>query len=165
MTSKEFLFQLKQSLNKIEQNNRSDECIHVSDLLSDLYPNKEVKEEVFTRGKVYHFAIETLLTQEFPEALIEHEFFVEHNNKPICFTPDAIISNHLIEIKSSFSSFNYAKVQTSIYKFLLEKYLEIPIEGCVMITGDLKVYDLGCSSELGEKELEKRLNNSLMKFF
>lgn len=165
MVSKDLMFKIKQALNKIDDNQRSDECIHVSDLLSDLYNGNKVSEEVFTRGKVYHYAIESMLSQEFPDAIIEHEFFVNHNDKPICFTPDAIINNHIIEIKTSFSSFNYAKVQTSIYKYLLEKYYDMKIEGCVMITGDLKLYDLGCNSELGEKELEKRLNNSLLKFF
>lgn len=165
MTSKDFLYKVKLALNKIDDNKRSDECIHVSDLLTDVYKNKEVKEEIFTRGKVYHYAIENLLANEFENAIIEQEFFVIHNNKPICFTPDAILDNHLIEIKSSFSSFDYAKLQTSIYKYLLETYTGTKIEGCVMITGDLKIYDLGCSSELGKKELEKRLNNSLIKFF
>lgn len=165
MVSKELMYKLKQSLNKIDESKRSDECIHVSDLLSDLYNNKDVKEEIFTRGKVYHYAIETLLSKEFPEAITEQELFVRHNDKPLCFTPDMIIQNHIIEIKSSFSSFNYAKIQTSIYKYLIETYLEIPIEGCIMITGDLKLYDLGCDSNLGKKELDKRLNNSLMKFF
>lgn len=165
MASKDFLFKVKQALNRIDENTRNDECIHVSDLLTDMYKSKEVKEEVFTRGKVYHYAIENLLASEFENAIIEQEFFVVHDNKPICFTPDVILDNHIIEIKSSFSSFEYAKLQTSIYRYLLESYTDMEINGCVMITGDLKIYDLGCTSELGKKELEKRLKNSLMRFF
>jgi len=161
-----------------EMSDFNEECIHVSDLLHDLYQGRKPSESVFTRGKLYHFAIENLIM------IMEHDRILDvvEMEKPhvvpytlrnrqvrLCFTPDSIVDfdgkNILIEIKSSEKSRDYAEVQTSIYRYLLETFFKYKINECRMITGDLKEFNLQCSSENGKRELETRLGRSLMLYY
>jgi hypothetical protein len=157
--------------------NLGEECVHVTDLLHDLYTGKP-KEEVFLRGKLYHYAIETLISNLEAEnklAILEMEeghsinYEVKDKRVKLCFTPDAVIhynqKNVLLEIKSSVKSRDYAMIQTSIYRYLLEKFLNYQIDMCQMITGDLNTYNLPCSPELGKRELETRLSRSLFIYY
>jgi hypothetical protein len=151
-------------------------CIHITELLKNQY--SDPNNNAFIRGKLYHFALETLLQRleqkgklKIDEVETTHIISYQTKQKTyrLCFTPDVIYQRDgktiLLEIKSSSKSLNYAFLQTSIYKYLLESFFNKRIDECGMLTGDLNYYRLSCNSELGKKELEKRLNNSLLLFF
>jgi len=153
------------------------ECVHVTDLLKDQYA-ENVDQTVFIRGKLYHFAIENLLQRLHSQGkltIVEIEksrkidYVVKGKKFSLCFTPDAILSVNnktiLTEIKSTIKSRDYAILQTSIYKYLLEKFSKYEINECLLITGDLQTYKLQCDSEVGKEILEDRLGNSLLLFF
>jgi len=155
----------------------SEECIHVTDLLGDLYSGKP-NEEVFIRGKLYHYAIESLLSVlelEHKLGILEIEqshsvsYEVKNRRVRLCFTPDVFINlngkNVLLEIKSSLKSRDYAIIQTSIYRYLLERFLNYQVDECQMITGDLNTYNLVCDPNVGRRELDTRLARSLMLYY
>ncbi|ALG96754.1 hypothetical protein [Acidianus bottle-shaped virus 2 strain ABV2] len=156
---------LESTLKNLVDSELDNNCIHVSHIISYGSPPSE---EMLVRGKLYHMAIENLLQQTFNDAIIEKSYRDTIQNEEICYTPDVYIPSQklLIEIKSSDRSLAYATKQTSIYKYLLEKN-NIPIEQCIMITGDLKVYTLNCDKNFGEQilltYLRSRLNQNLFK--
>jgi len=160
-----------------EIDRHSEECVHVTDLLRDLYKGKPV-ESVFTRGKLYHLAIENLIMVLKIEKKLDvieleepHDLYYTVKNRRVrlCFTPDAIVNRYnkttLVEIKSSAKSRDYALIQTSIYRYLLETFMKQKIDECEMVTGDLLSYKLPCSSEIGKKELDTRLARSLFIYY
>lgn len=158
---KELESALKNLVNsKIESN-----CLHVSQIISY---NDKPNEEMLIRGKLYHIVIENLLQKVFNDAIIERAYRDTIENNEICYTPDVYVPSQklLIEIKSSDKSLVYATKQTSIYKFLLKRN-GIPVERCVMITGDLKIYPLNCDENYGEQillsYLKSRLDQNLFK--
>jgi len=155
----------------------NDQCIHVTDLLKDQY-SENVEQSVFIRGKLYHFAIESLLSrleQKGKLQILEMEksreldYKVRNKTFHLCFTPDVVINlngkNILVEIKSTVKSRDYAILQTSIYRHLLETRGNMKIDECLLITGDLQTYKLSCDSDTGRQILEDRLGNSLLLFF
>lgn len=153
------------------------ECIHVTDLLKDQY-SENTDMSVFIRGKLYHYAIENLLNQMHIKGKLtvfemersrKIEYTVKDKKFNLCFTPDAILMINkkvvLTEIKSTIKSRDYAILQTSIYKYLLENFSSFKkIDECMLITGDLQTYKLHCDSETGKQILEDRLGNSLLLF-
>jgi len=154
------------------------ECIHVSDLLKEQYSDSP-DQSVFIRGKLYHFAIENLLYRMHTKGkltILEMEknrkvqYKLKEKTFGLCFTPDVIMKVNdkiiLTEIKSTIKSRDYAILQTSIYKYLLDKFSNYKrIDECMLITGDLQTYKLHCDSEVGKEILEDRLGNSLLLFF
>jgi len=151
-------------------------CIHVTELLKNEYGDSS--NNIFIRGKLYHFALETLLQRLESKGKLkidelETTHIVTYPTKDrafrLCFTPDVIYQKNnktvLLEIKSTSKSLNYAFLQTSIYKYLLERFFNKKIDECGMLTGDLTYYKLLCDSDLGKQELEKRLSGSLLLFF
>ena len=154
------------------------ECIHVSDLLKDVY-KENVDQYALIRGKLYHYAIENLLYQMHLKAKLtvfemeksrKVDYTVKGKKFSLCFTPDAVLMINkriiLTEIKSTVKSRDYAIIQTSIYKYLLENFSSYKkIDECMLITGDLQTYRLQCDSETGKQILEDRLGNSLLLFF
>lgn len=154
------------------------ECIHVTDLLKDVY-NENVDNSVFIRGKLYHYAIENLLYQMHLKGKLtvfemekgrKVEYVVKGKKFNLCYTPDAILMINkktvIAEIKSTVKSRDYAILQTSIYKYLLENFSSYSkIDECMLITGDLQTYKLSCDSDTGKQILEDRLGNSLLLFF
>jgi len=151
-------------------------CIHVTDLLKDEY-DEQTEQYALIRGKLYHYAIENLLKKLEEKGklkILEMEkphqltYSVRGKNFRLCFTPDAIINadgkNTLVEIKSTVKSRDYAILQTSIYKFLLENFYNQRIDQCILLTGDLQTYRLTCDSEVGQQILNDRLGNSLLLF-
>ena len=163
----ELFLKIQEELSKEE---RSKDCIHVSDLLVGIYKDTPT-QEMFNRGKLYHYAIESILLKYYPTSIVEKEFRTTVENKEVCFTPDAIIpytkdeelTLALIEIKSSQKSYDYALIQTSIYRYLLQT-LNIIVDECYLITPEVKVKQLPCSSELGEREIRNRLKQNLFNF-
>jgi len=165
-------------LELVDNEKFNSECIHVTDLLKDKY-TETPEQSVFVRGKLYHFAIESLLLklqQKRKLKVLEMEnsrelsYKVRGKEFRLCFTPDTIlqINNKIIltEIKSTIKSRDYAILQTSIYKYLLENYSQYKkIDECMLITGDLQTYKLHCDSDVGKEILEDRLGNSLLLFF
>jgi len=162
-------------LNELHQFN--EECIHVTDLLRDLYRGTP-SDQAFIRGKLYHMAIENLIMMMKLDKMIDvvemeepHNvsYTVKNRKVRLCFTPDSIVNydgkNILLEIKSSSKSKDYAVIQTSIYRYLLEVFLQYRIDECRMITGDLAEYMLNCSNDVGKKELELRLIRSLFIYY
>lgn len=147
-------------------------CIHVTSLLSSLYTessanlSKEVLQTVFTRGKIYHLGIETIIKETFPNAEIEQgyriDYHLEDRKYPLCFTPDTIVDKTIIEIKTSKKSYEYATLQTSIYRFLLNQFFGKKIDECIMITGDLKVSRLFCDESRGHKFLDNALKQMII---
>jgi len=155
----------------------NDECIHVTDLLKDHYA-ETTEQSVFIRGKLYHYAIESLLKQLESDGklrIVEMEkrrqvtYNVRNKEFNLCFTPDVVLEINnktiLTEIKSTIKSRDYAILQTSIYKYLLENYFNQKIDECMLITGDLQTFKLMCDSEIGKEILEDKLGNSLLLFF
>jgi hypothetical protein len=151
-------------------------CIHVTDLLKNEYDGSN--NNAFIRGKLYHFALESLLQRlerkgkiSIKELETTHIVNYQTSQKTyrLCFTPDMIFNKDnktiLLEIKSTSKSLNYAFLQTSIYKYLIEKFFNQRIDECGMLTGDLMYYKLMCDYDLGRQELEKRLTGSLLLFF
>ena len=151
-------------------------CIHVTELLQNEY--SDANNNAFIRGKLYHFALETLLQRleqkgklKIQELETTHiiNYQIKDRVYRLCFTPDVIYQQNgktvLLEIKSTSKSLNYAFIQTSIYKYLLENYFNVKIDECGMLTGDLMYYKLSCDFNVGKMELEKRLSNSLLLFF
>jgi len=151
-------------------------CIHVTDLLKSEYDN-DPEQSALIRGKLYHFAIENLLKRLEEKGklkILEMEnsrkltYNVRNKDFPLCFTPDAVIQFNdktvLLEIKSTVKSRDYAILQTSIYKYLLETFYNYKIDQCLLITGDLQTYKLVCDSETGKQILDDRLGNSLLLF-
>jgi len=151
-------------------------CIHVTDLLKDQYGENQ-EQFALIRGKLYHFAIESLLKRLEEKGklkILEMEnskkltYNVKNKDFPLCFTPDAVIQINdktvLLEIKSTVKSRDYAILQTSIYKYLLETYYQYKIDQCLLVTGDLQTYKLMCDNETGKQILEDRLGNSLLLF-
>ena len=153
------------------------QCIHVTDLLKGVY-DKDAEQTALIRGKLYHYAIESLLHELHVKGKItvfetertrEVEYTVRGKTFKLCFTPDAILMINkkiiLAEIKSNVKSRDYAILQTSIYKYLLEKFSSHKkIDECMLITGDLQTYKLMCDSDTGRQILEDRLGNSLLLF-
>ena len=152
------------------------QCIHVTDLLKNEY-DEEAEQPALIRGKLYHYAIESLLHELHVKGKItvfeseksrEVEYVVRGKKFRLCFTPDLILMINkkvvLAEIKSTVKSRNYAILQTSIYKYLLENYTSYKIDECMLITGDLQTYKLMCNSDMGKQLLEERLGNSLLLF-
>jgi len=163
-------------LELVDEDKFNQSCIHITELLKNEYG--DVNNNAFIRGKLYHYALESLLQKlEQKGKLKINELETTHIvNYPtqqrtyrLCFTPDVIFQKDdkvtLLEIKSTQKSLNYAFIQTSIYKYLLEKFFNQRIDECGMLTGDLMYYKLSCDSTLGKQELEKRLNGSLLLFF
>ena len=151
-------------------------CIHITELLNNEYGS--VNNYAFVRGKLYHYALESLLQRlerkgklKIDELETTHivNYPTREKTYRLCFTPDVIYTKDnktiLLEIKSTQKSLNYAFLQTSIYKYLLEKFFNTKIDECGMLTGDLMYYKLNCDSDLGKEELEKRLSGSLLLFF
>ncbi|ALG96805.1 hypothetical protein [Acidianus bottle-shaped virus 3 strain ABV3] len=159
--------------NLIDSKLENDECVHVTALLSYRDPPKE---EQLIRGKLYHLGIEMLLRKLFgQDIMLEQKFQVDYFNPKnkketsICFTPDGLLNlpdkTVLIEIKSTINSRDYATKQTSIYKYLLEKYFRQKINECWLITGDLKITKLNCDSDFGQEILNNKLaQSSLLSF-
>jgi len=154
----------------------NNQCIHITDLLKDQYDNTP-DQSIFIRGKLYHYAIENLLTKLHTKGVISVfemermrivDYTVRGKKFKLCYTPDAIliINNKFVltEIKSTVKSRDYAILQTSIYKYLLENFSSYKIDECMLITGDLQTYKLHCDSEVGKQVLEDRLGNSLLLF-
>ena len=153
------------------------ECIHVTDLLKNEYSDNP-DQSVFIRGKLYHFAIENLLRRLHEQGKLsilemernrQVEYVTKGKKFNLCYTPDVILSIKnkvvLTEIKSTVKSRDYAILQTSIYKYLLEKFSNYTIDECMLITGDLQTYKLMCDADTGRQILEDRLGNSLLLFF
>jgi hypothetical protein len=151
-------------------------CIHVTDLLKSEY-DENAEQSALIRGKLYHFAIESLLRRLEEKGklkILEMEnsrklmYNVRNKDFPLCFTPDAIVQldgkTILLEIKSTIKSRDYAILQTSIYKYLLETHYGYKIDQCLLITGDLQTYKLMCNSDVGKQTLDERLGNSLLLF-
>lgn len=153
------------------------ECIHVTDLLKNEYKDSP-EQSAFIRGKLYHYAIESLLKnleRKGKLKIVELEspkminYTVKNRQFKVCFTPDVIINkdnkNILVEIKTSVKSRDYAILQTSIYKHLLETFFNRKIDECVLLTGDLQEFKIHCDADVGKQILEDRLGNSLLLFF
>ena len=151
-------------------------CIHITELLKNEYGGGS--NYALVRGKLYHFALESLIQRLEKKGLVkidelETTHIVSYPTKDrtyrLCFTPDVIYQKDnktiLLEIKSTSKSLNYAFLQTSIYKYLLERFFNKRIDECGMLTGDLMYYKLLCDYDLGRQELEKRLSGSLLLFF
>ena len=139
-----------------------EECVHVTSFLS--YSDPDPPEDVFIRGKLYHYAIESLLSQFVEVVETEKTHIKTFNNLKLCFTPDMIVKldgkNTLIEIKSTLEkSLNYAYKQANIYTFLLQP--EINIDQCYIIDGALKYKQIQCSPAEGEKILTSLLKSRL----
>lgn len=163
---------LQESLSSKLNSSFDPNCIHVTSLLSSLYTesssslSREVLQTVFTRGKIYHLGIETIIKEMFPNAEIERgykiDFHLDDRKYPLCFTPDSVVDKTIIEIKTSKKSYEYATMQTSIYRFLLNQFFNKEIEECVLITGDLKVTRLYCEESRGQKFLVKALKERIV---
>jgi hypothetical protein len=151
-------------------------CIHITELLKNQYG--DVNNNALVRGKLYHYALETLLQRLEKKGVLKIDeletthivtYPTKYKTYRLCFTPDVIFQKDnntiLLEIKSTSKSLNYAFLQTSIYKYLLETFFNKKIDECGMLTGDLMYYRLSCDHDLGKQELEKRLTNSLLLFF
>jgi len=151
-------------------------CIHVTDLLKNEYDN-EPEQTALIRGKLYHFAIENLLKKLEEKGklkILEMEnsrvltYNVKGKDFRLCFTPDALINvdgkNILVEIKTTVKSRDYAILQTSIYKYLLENFYNYKIDQCLLLTGDLQTYKLMCDADTGKQILDDRLGSSLLLF-
>jgi len=159
-----------------EKDKFSGYCIHVTDLLKSEY-NDPTEQTALIRGKLYHFAIESLLKKLEEKGklkILEMEnsrkltYNVRNKDFPLCFTPDVLVQLNdktvLLEIKSTIKSRDYAILQTSIYKYLLETFYNYKIDQCLLITGDLQTYKLACDADTGKQILDDRLGNSLLLF-
>jgi len=167
---------LYEKLVELDGDKFDNQCIHVTDLLKNEYEDKQ-EQSALIRGKLYHYAIESLLTELHMERKVtvlekektrELDYVVKGKKFHLCFTPDVILMMNnktiLVEIKSTVKSRDYAILQTSIYKYLLENFFNRKIDQCLLLTGDLQTYKLMCDSEIGKQLLEYRLGNSLLLF-
>ncbi|MCY0881657.1 MAG: hypothetical protein OWS74_06650 [Firmicutes bacterium] len=137
-------------------------CVHVTSFLSY---GKPPSEEMLLRGKVYHHGLEDMLMKLYPDAVIEKSHKQKVLDKEICYTPDVVVPSQklLIEIKSTSKSYDYATMQTSIYRYLLGNE-KIDVKECIMLTGDLKVYNLRCDQQRGEMFLLSKVKQMLLNY-
>lgn len=138
--------------------------VYVTDIVNFYYPPQMPSTpDVFIRGQLYHQAIESLLKEKF-NAQTEVSVKIPFNNVTIAGRIDAIVDDVIIEIKSSEKSLEPAKLQASIYRYMLYKltgkdYKTVFIDGAL----NIKVIDPYAYDHV-EKLIKKALECTITSF-
>lgn len=150
-----------------EKKERAKGEIYVTEIVNFYYPAQSpLTPDVFVRGHLYHRSIESLLQEKF-NAQTEVSIKLPFNNYTISGRIDAVVDDVIVEIKSSEKNLEPAKLQASIYRYMLNKltgkdYKTMFIDGALNVKV-IDPYDYNHVEKLIKKALECTITSFLSK--